>query len=269
MQAKTPRFIVLSFDDFLNYLDGEIPSVEIMRNTMIHINNNEYQSIKHWSVYRCLYAEIKYGSDNYILRNGVWYKVNTDFVESLDRYLNSILQSYTFKFPVYSQDREEDYNIHVSTNEENFCLMDKNNIKIGGPYDKLEHCDLIRNGNEFIHVKLYRSSSTLSHLFSQGFVSAEAFIKDTWYRSQLNPKLPSSIKLKDPTIRPTPSNYTIVYAIATEKDLPNELPFFSKVTLKNTLKTLKALDYKVSLTKIEIDPLLLKTKNINLRKHLS
>jgi len=266
MQAKTPRFIVLSFNDFLNYLDGEIPSVEIMRNTMIHINNNEYQSIKHWSVYRCLYAEIKYGSDNYILRNGVWYKVNTDFVESVDRYLNSVLQSYTFKFPIYSQDREEDYNIHVSTNEENFCLMDKNNIKIGGPYDKLEHCDLIRNGNEFIHVKLYRSSSTLSHLFSQGFVSAEAFIKDTWYRSQLNPKLPSSIKLKDPTIRPTPSNYTIVYAIATEKDLPKELPFFSKVTLKNTLKTLKALDYKVSLTKIEIDPLLLKTKKYKPKK---
>jgi hypothetical protein len=30
-------------------------------------------------------------------------------------------------------------------------------------------------------------------LFSQGLVAAEAFIKDAWYREQLNPKLPTSI----------------------------------------------------------------------------
>ncbi|MDX1279873.1 TIGR04141 family sporadically distributed protein [Shewanella colwelliana] len=101
--------------------------------------------------------------------------------------------------------------------------MDKKNIQIGGPYDKLEHCDLIKNGNEFVHVKLYRSSSTLSHLFSQGFLAAEAFIKDSDYREKLNPKLPESIKLADPKPRPEPSKYRVVYAIATTKDIPKEL----------------------------------------------
>ncbi|MGL5073740.1 MAG: TIGR04141 family sporadically distributed protein, partial [Aeromonas salmonicida] len=49
--------------------------------------------------------------------------------------------------------------------------------------------------------------------------------------------------------RPNPSNYKIVYAIATEKKIPDELPFFSKITLKNSLKTLRALDYGIYLAK--------------------
>ncbi|MGI2151228.1 TIGR04141 family sporadically distributed protein [Shewanella baltica] len=266
MYQRTPRYVILSFDDYLNYLNGTVPTVEMMKSNVIHVNNSEYQSVKSWPVYRCLYAEIKFGSDHYILRNGVWYKINCDFVTAVDEYLKD-LDIHPFKFPLYTQDREEDYNEHVFNTESNFCLMDKNNIKIGGPYDKLEHCDLIRNGNEFIHVKFYRSSSTLSHLFSQGFVAAEAFVKDSWYREQLNPKLPTSIKLSDPKARPNPSNYNIVYAIATEKKIPNDLPFFSKVTLKNSLKTLRALDYGVSLAKIDVCPILLKKKKYKPRKN--
>lgn len=259
LRQRTPRHVVLSFNDYLDYLDTVPPSVIQMKSNVVHVNDSEYKSVKSWSVYRCLYAEIKFGSENYILRNGTWYKVNNDFVAAVDDYLMH-LDIHPFNFPLYTQDREEDYNEYVFNTQDDFCLMDKKNIKIGGPYDKLEHCDLIRNGNEFVHVKFYRSSSTLSHLFSQGFVAAEAFIKDIDYREQLNPKLPDSIKLEDPKARPNPSMYNIVYAIATEKNIPEDLPFFSKVTLKNSLKTLRALDYRVSLAKIEVCPELLKKK---------
>ena len=266
MYQKTLRHVVLSFDDYVKYLDGITPTVDLMKGHVIHVNNSEYQSVKSWPVYRCLYAEIKYGKDCYILRNGVWYKVNSDFVSAVDDYLSDI-DIHSFSFPVYSHDDEADYNDHVSKTENGFCLMDKKNIQIGGAYDKLEHCDLIKDGNEFIHVKLYRSSSTLSHLFAQGFVAAEAFIKDSEYREKLNPKLPPSIKLIDPKLRPDPSKYKLVYAIATKKDIPVELPFFSKVTLKNALKTLRALNYNISLAKIEIDPTWLKTKKCKPKKN--
>lgn len=259
MHQRTLRHSILSFDDYVAYLGGVTPTVESMKINVIHVNNNEYQSIKSWLVYQCLYAEIKYGDAYYILRNGVWYKINVDFVSTVDDCLRNI-DIHPFSFPIYSHDDEGDYNEQVASSSSVFCLMDKKNIKIGGPYDKLEHCDLIKDGNEFIHVKLYRSSSTLSHLFSQGFVAAEAFIKDSEYREKLNPKLPASIKLSNPKLRPDPSHYRIVYAIATNKDIPNELPFFSKVTLKNTLKTLRALNYNISLSKIEIDHNWLKTK---------
>lgn len=266
MYQKTIRHVVLSFSDYVKYLNGTTPTVELMKSNVVHINNGEYQSIKSWPVYRCLYAEIDFGKDHYILRNGVWYKVNCDFVSAVDDYLSDI-DTYPFAFPIYSHDDEGNYNEHVAKTEIGFCLMDKKNIQIGGPYDKLEHCDLIRDGNEFIHVKLYRSSSTLSHLFSQGFVAAEAFIKDSDYREKLNPKLPASIKLTDPKLRPDPSKYRLVYAIATTKDIPAELPFFSKVTLKNSLKTLRALNYNISLSKIDIDPIWLKTKKCKPKKN--
>lgn len=266
MYQKTLRHVILSIDDYIKYLGGVAPTVELMKSNLVHVNNNEYQSVKSWPVYRCLYAEIKFGNDHYILRNGVWYKINCDFVSAVDDYLSDI-DIHPYSFPVYSHDDEGDYNEYVVKTKKGFCLMDKNNIQIGGPYDKLEHCDLIKDGNEFVHVKLYRSSSTLSHLFSQGFVAAEAFIKDSDYREKLNPKLPGSIKLIDPKKRPDPSKYGVVYAIATTKDLPADLPFFSKVTLKNSLKTLRALNYNISLSKIDIDPAWLKIKKCKPKKN--
>ncbi len=266
LYQKTLRHVILSFDDYITYLGGVTPTVELMKNNVVHVNNNEYQSVKSWPVYRCLYAEIKYGNDHYILRNGVWYKIKCDFVSAVDGYLSNI-DIYSFSFPIYSHDDEGDYNEQVAKTNSGFCLMDKKNIQIGGPYDKLEHCDLIKGGNEFVHVKLYRSSSTLSHLFSQGFVAAEAFIKDSDYREKLNPKLPVSIKLADPKPRPDPSKYRVVYAIATTKDIPKELPFFSKVTLKNSLETLRALNYNISLSKIDIDQNWLKTKKCKPKKN--
>lgn len=256
---RVPRHPVLSLNDYIDHIDRDELTVERMKLDTIYVNNNDYQPTKQWSVYRCIYAEIVYSGNIYILRNGTWYRVNTMFTESIDKYLMDI-NIYPNELPEYSHEREEDYNIFVCDSDSSFCLMDKRNIKIGGAYDKIEHCDLIRNGNEFIHVKFYRSSGTLSHLFSQGLVAAEAFIKDAWYREQLNPKLPTSIKLDDPTKRPTPSNYNIVYAIATNKNIPNELPFFSKVTLKNALIMLRALDYKVSLAQIKIEPSLFAKK---------
>jgi uncharacterized protein (TIGR04141 family) len=87
-------------------------------------------------------------------------------------------------------------------------------------------------------------------------VSAETFIRDAEFRKKLNSKLPQSLRLADPMPRPDPASYKIVYAIATTKKLPLELPFFSKVTLKNALKVLKGLNFSVEIVAIDIDPVL-------------
>jgi len=87
-------------------------------------------------------------------------------------------------------------------------------------------------------------------------VSAEAFVRDAEFRKKLNSKLPQSVQLADPIPRPDPASYKIVYAIATTKKLPLELPFFSKVTLKNALKVLRGLNYSVEIVAIDIDPVL-------------
>lgn len=264
---NTLRHVVLRLDDLVSYLNSHNRpvNVETLKTQLIHINNSEYQSTRCWSAYRCLYVELALGNERYMLRNGVWFQAEPDFVAKVDSYLAGI-EIYPFDFPIYAFDREEDYNDALAANDGEFSLMDKKNTKLGGRYDKIEFCDLIRNGTDLIHVKYYRSSGTLSHLFAQGFVAAEAFMKDEDFRCKLNEKLPASIKLPNPEIRPQAAGYTIVYAIATTKTLPTELPFFSKVTLRNALKTLRALDYKVHLAKIDVDPALIVKKRCKPKK---
>ena len=138
--------------------------------------------------------------------------------------------------------------------------MDQRTIPIGAPYDKVEFCDLIRNGTDLIHVKYYRSSGTLSHLFSQGHVSAEAFVGDLEFRRRLNEFLPPAHRLVNPALRPDATKYSVIYAIATSKLLPDELPFFSKVTLRNAYRTLGALRFNVKIAAIPVASSLLGMK---------
>ncbi|MHA6161545.1 TIGR04141 family sporadically distributed protein [Pseudomonas sichuanensis] len=267
LYGRTERHIVLSIDDLISHLSSkkQQATIENLKQTHIHINNSEYQSIKSWSAYRCLYAELDYSGDKYVLRNSTWYKINTNFVERINNQLSN-LKNYNHILPTYSHDREDEYNQHLEKVDSTYSLLDKKNVKLGGPYDKMEFCDLIKDGTDIIHVKYYRSSSTLSHLFSQGCVSAEAFVIDPDFRQKLNSKLPISIQLKNPSDRPDPSQYKIVYAIATTKKIPDELPFFSKVTLKNAIRTLNGLNYTVALTAIPVDPTVLVRKKIKPNK---
>lgn len=260
LRSRTPRHIVLELVDLQQYLSmkGVGLTVDALKAQPIHINDAEYQSIKSWPAYRCLYAEIVVGKEHFILRNATWYRVRDSFVDTIDQYLSN-LPPCSVTLPPYAHAREDEYNLYVAAQDASFHVMDKKNTAIGGRYDKIEFCDLIKDGDTLIHVKCYRSSSTLSHLFAQGNVASEAFVRDEDFRIRLNTKLPKSIQLADPKQRPDASKYKIVYAIATNKTLPAELPFFSKVTLKNAMRTLISLNFRVELAAIQMDPMLSKT----------
>ncbi|MEP4556313.1 TIGR04141 family sporadically distributed protein [Cobetia amphilecti] len=233
LRQRTPRHVLLNLNDLVEYFLNKRKkfTVEELKLQSIHINDNEYSSIKKWSAYRCLYAEIDVGSERYILRNGVWYKVNTDFVASVDNCLRE-LDVCDLSLPMYSFDKEGEYNSYVASNDDDIGLMDKRNVQIGAPRDKVEFCDLIKGRSQFIHVKYYSGSATLSHLFSQGFVSAEAFIGDVNFREKLNSKLPSKARLEIVKQRPNPSEYSVIYAIAINRKIPECLRFFEGNTEK-------------------------------------
>lgn len=257
---NTPRHVVLELGDLRQYLSdrGQDMTVDVLKTQSIHVNDAEFRSTKCWPAYRCIYAEVSSGDDVFILRNATWYRVRDSFVDKVDAMLASVPMS-PITFPAYAHDREDDYNESVVALDSSFHLMDKLNTQIGGPHDKIEFCDLIKDNHALIHVKYYRSSATLSHLFAQANVAAETFVRDEEFRVRLNPKLPTASQLRDPRSRPSASSYRIVYAIATSKTLPAELPFFSKVTLRNAVATLTALNFHVELARIDIDPKLLKS----------
>ena len=197
------HFESLELNQYLNYIKDEICNINKMKADNLYVLNSDYNVIKNWSIFRCLYAEIEYDGINYVLRNGDWYEINQNFLKIINNDLDNI-DLYDYEFPLYNKANEDEYNKFVSDSDKNIELMDKKFVFFGGGYSKNEHCDLIRNEVDLIHVKFYRGSSSMSHLFAQGTVSAEAFIFEKEYREKLNKVLPKNIKLKSVENRPEP-----------------------------------------------------------------
>lgn len=129
--------------------------------------------------------------------------------------------------------------------------MDRQLISIGGGRNKIEFCDLYSSKRDVIHVKQYGGSSLLSHLFSQARVSAESFLGEPTFRKDLNVLLPDGFKLKNPLAVPNASQFTVCIAIMSKVPGPLEIPFFSKVNFRQTVKSLHRLGFKT--TKLKID----------------
>ncbi len=249
----------ISIEDFLESLSENKRNnldLEILKTEKIYCYdaNNDLQKYK-WSVYNCLYCEVHDDENNkiYLLSNAKWYEIEQDFVGQINNGYKKLRdKGHVISLPDYHHENENDYNNKVAVERDEFCCMDRQNISYGGGHSAIEFCDLFAKDNKLIHVKHYGGSSVLSHLFSQGLVSGELFIMDEGFRKKVNQKLPSSHKIPDPSAKPDASKYHVVYAIICppSKDVV-ELPFFSKVSLKNARQTLEAMGYEVVLQKIK------------------
>jgi len=256
----TSRQDDIRLPDFLDSLsedDKNDLSVEILKRKKIFCFSAQNDQIKHqWSAYNCLYCETNDDSNEktYLLSNGKWYEVEKDFSKQVDTdYQELRNQISSFVLPAYQHKNENDYNEKIAQNDNQFCCMDRKNISHGGGYSKIEFCDLLTKDKKLIHVKHYGGSSVLSHLFSQGVVSGELFIADKDFRQKVNEKLSNSHKIDNVANRPNASDYEVIFAIisSSEKDL--EIPFFSKVSLRNAKRRLETYGYKVALQKIKAE----------------
>jgi uncharacterized protein (TIGR04141 family) len=110
---------------------------------------------------------------------------------------------------------------------------------------------------QLVHVKKRSSSATLSHLFSQGSVSADVFLRDSVARRQVRAKLTALGKAAYvaliPTARPTPAQYEVIYAVITKDSTawPPPLPFFSAVNLMHHANRIQNLGFRVSLQHVK------------------
>lgn len=214
-------------------------------------SNNE---LRHkWKAYNCIYCEIN--DDNkhktYLLAGGTWYEIEKDFALQVNvDYQQFRDRKNSFKLPHYNHKDENDYNIKVSENDSNLYCMDRKIINHGGGYSRIEFCDLLSKDKRIIHVKRYGGSSVLSHLFSQGDVSGMLFLSDANFRKKVYQKMGDSHKGIIPENNPKASDYEIVFAIISSVSGKLNIPFFSKITLRNARKRLETYGYRVSLLKI-------------------
>jgi len=212
------------------------------------------EAVPKWPVYRTLVAERDWKDRRYALSGGDWYEIEKEFVERIKRRVSSI-SAAGLKLPkAKSGEREEDYNKRV-TRSGIYCL-DQKCPRVDG--DPIELCDLyVSSGRRFVHVKRWKASSTLSHLFAQGRVSAEALLSDETFRHEARKLLgskASSLSNHIPAGRPDPTKYQVVFGIIKGgQGWKRSLPFFSQLHLVRSAEALRRLGFEVRLERIEVE----------------
>ncbi len=241
----------VTFEDFKNSLSDDEKasmSIELLKKKRVQRIDANDQKVDEWAIYKCLYSEIDLHDEKYLLVSGRYYRVDKDYKQKVE---NDFKVDTAFSLPDWKMSTHENaYNTEVATNNGAFqCFdggADQNNLIGKG---KIEFADLVKNDKHIIHVKKYGGSSVLSHLFSQGLVSATLLLTDKDFRIAVNTKLNASHKNVVADTDPDPSGYTIVYAIGTSKDAL-KLPFFSLVNYRNIKRQLELYRYKVLIVKI-------------------
>jgi len=226
-----------------------------------HDGRDRYQ----WSAFRCTYAELEHEDRSYLLTGGKWYEVESDFVKETNKAFERI-PNCEITFPAFHDGSEAAYLARVCADDnKRFALMDQKDIFIAKGQSPIEFCDLFTSDGDIVHVKRYGQSSVLSHLFAQGLISGECFRGDKNFRAQVNKLLPKSHTLTCINDGPKPGQFRVVYAVISDREGVLQIPFFSRLNVKNAAKRLEMYGFRVAKAKICVDHAYSKTAKFRLR----
>lgn len=240
------------------YLDT-VDSVEdlelrdLKSDRVVAISADTDQPLEAWSVFRCIVFEARHSDVLYALTAGQWYSVSASFADEVFRFagdlplLDVVLPAATVGV------REEDYNRAAAAAVGALCLDQDLILTPAG--DRIELCDLLTRQRQLVHVKKRGSSSTLSHLFSQGLVSGELLAREGAFRDEAR----QAVSMRDgdfaavlPDARPDRDAWEIGFVVITRshRETPLTLPFFSLVNLRSAVLRLQDLGYRVSVRQV-------------------
>jgi len=211
-----------------------------------------------WKLFDCIVAEVQLESHLFVLSGGTWYEVDMAFSERIAQDVNNRLANNDLLPVARPNEDERTYNGRASR-ERSFHLLDRKTVVPTGGRTPIEFCDLMTANGQLVHIKRRSRSSILSHLFSQGVVSSETFLRDRGFRQALAAKLREdglhSAAAIIPVDRPSPSNWEVVFGVigGERSEWPRSLPFFSQLNFKINAERLENLGYGVSLVHIPIE----------------
>jgi len=253
---KRPLCQELDFGTYFadRYRKQSEASIKKMKKDKVLIQSNETGTADpRWSVYGCLYAEVKLDDDLYILDESQWYRVDREFANEVVGFQSKIVDT-GLSLPPCEGEKEGDYNARVARESDGeLKLMDQGTVSSGRGRGTVEVCDLYHPAQKvFVHVKKYSSSSTMSHLFAQGYVAAQSLLYHRGFQRRAIDKFPDG-GLPEGDFDPT--EYEIAYAVIAKAGQEQvQLPFFSLVNLRTAAQTLERIGFKRTLTVIPNHP---------------
>ncbi|ODM49995.1 sporadically distributed protein, TIGR04141 family [Ruegeria sp. PBVC088] len=264
-------FESLSIEDYVDELnrcdfDGEV--IELKEKHYISAKkDNEEKFDQKWKVYDCFIFETSLGENgnekHYVLFAGCWYCVDQDFKAEVDEAYDA-LEKVNIVGPTTCLNERTLIEELVNTRDDLLKLDQQKINPKGVKYGNLEPCDFFSASREFIHLKDGHSSGSISHLWSQGVVSAEAFLTDHDFKVKLRRIVKSESDKKAggtafeellpmAAQKPIRTDFKVVYGIMRKpyKDGSLGLPFFSKVSLQAAVKRLEEFGIPVALELIQ------------------
>lgn len=253
-----------SFYEFLVSEDGlmrELTVESLKQIPRLHALDADRARLQSWSVLKCLSGEFRLGGETFVLDDGVLLSVAADYLRDLNAFAKQLPEP-SQRFPrMLPGEVEGDYNERLSGALKCAILLDKRTIS-RPQATAIEICDVATDTRQLVHVKKGTSSSSLSHLFSQGVVSAELLHMDPEFRKKIAKQFSGKIggsggkRIKDfawlHASNFSPHECEVVYAIMVDsrRIKREQLPFFSKVNLRLRCDDLRRMGFKYSLTLI-------------------
>ena len=265
--AGRHEFDDLDLDDYLDQLGSEKAhiTVELLKSRRVSVRFSRSSTFdSRWNLFQCLITEQRIAGKLHVLIEGRWFAVSDSLVAEVDAFATNLPPASTVLIASTRGEVEAEYNERLAnTVPDGLLLLDAHIKRPGGAASGIELCDVLSASGEFIHVKRKSRSSTLSHLFAQGTVSATTFVSDGYFRDEVRKMI--SEETADPQksswldLVPSAdsvvdrSKYSVSFVVIANSSRAGMdwLPFFSKLNLMQNGKQLMNLGFSVSVSRVD------------------
>lgn len=244
------RLEKLDFEKILNHLnDSEKLEYLIVQDLKeMKVLGYEGDEFRHsWSLFRCIFAEVEFCDEKFTLIDGEWFSIDSNLYNQMKSKVNSCIRTGVFDpFDKKVHKDENGYNIETASSK-GMMLFDRDLIQ-PSVKGEIEACDIL-DSDRLIHVKRFRSSACLSHLFFQSYVSQQLLLDDETFLENFKIKIEKKVTdgSKALTNALKKRDHTVVLAIIFETKQHSDftgsadaLPIFSLITISKTIDSLKA-----------------------------
>jgi uncharacterized protein (TIGR04141 family) len=236
-----------------------VVDVDYLKRRSIRARDADDHEVSRWSVWRCLTGEFQFDGATYVIDEGEIFEVSTDYLANLNDYLSHLPSQNAMPWPGATMSTPEDtYNASLAAALAPALLMDQQLVNARTQTTPVEICDVLTDDRQLIHVKRHLVSRELSHLFSQGFVSASLLQSDSVFRRAAHEKVRAVAGNDDFNFLDvsslTTTDFEVIFVILAAwrgRTIADALPFFSKVNLERTAGDLVNRGFKVAVAQVE------------------
>jgi uncharacterized protein (TIGR04141 family) len=259
----------IAIEDYIEELkEGQIADIADMAelrgsHEVRVITDGEGDKKQKRKVYDCFVYELTYKGDTYVLFGGDWFVVDKAFHATVE----SDFLKLVAKKPFVASTKTTSEREFITELDADANLLNLDQVKLspeGAPGANLEPCDFLSKARQFIHLKDGHSSAPISHLWNQGVVSAESFVRDEKFRIDLRKEVRKrqtkaskagfDALLPDGRSKPVPSEFTVVFGVMRDRYKKSgeiSLPFFSKVSLRAVADRIQLMGFPVEIHLVE------------------